>query len=580
MNTHKVMVARNKGEINDRGIRYKPPESAASHQWSNEGSMTLYRFEELGAEYIKENPAEDKEEESFIPQYGEPALYGGSKNVRFETNMVTTKSHLSRGRLLNSNADDNFTYSAGTGSALRYVPSTESSNFYMGMEQTRSDGFLTSKVRNSVDSNEKQDTVGPANIDTHDSLALHASANEFSMSLNDLSGMMEMQSTLFGNAESLQSLSDPEILQYYPLLGLEFVNGDTPLNHVKQETKAKFDRKRKPDFHLPLDNLQQNSAMISKMNKWMSNADLTPNYEDPNIENLRLMEPDIEFGFDNGIGLNIGHDDTTPSMKPPGTNQNGYFDLVGLTEELKLTGSVQETLSAEEEQKRMLTPGASQTTSLFSGIGYFDVGTKNENLGHTHKNVHTNNGSNKFKPETEKLTKIQGQAPAEEQLLISNNRIYVTVPRNFMEVPRRPAFERTDSSQSATSIGSASSTTKKKRTSKGAVCTVCEKYISRDLTRHMRIHDEVGRFQCVYPKSMCNHKKGYFNRPYDYKKHLLHTHFKFDDPKGKTVHTLTDKLPLMGTCLACGFRASASDWLDTHILTKDPSTRCHCLKND
>ncbi|ODV69697.1 hypothetical protein HYPBUDRAFT_96106, partial [Hyphopichia burtonii NRRL Y-1933] len=110
------------------------------------------------------------------------------------------------------------------------------------------------------------------------------------------------------------------------------------------------------------------------------------------------------------------------------------------------------------------------------------------------------------------------------------------------------------------------------------VCVVCDKYISRDMKRHMRIHNEIGRFQCVFPKSMCKHKTGYFNRPYDYKKHLLHLHFNFDDPKGKSAHTLGDKLPVPGTCAACGLRFVAGTWLDQHILTNDLQKRCRYVE--
>jgi hypothetical protein len=148
-------------------------------------------------------------------------------------------------------------------------------------------------------------------------------------------------------------------------------------------------------------------------------------------------------------------------------------------------------------------------------------------------------------------------------------------------------LERTFSNQSDNSSGSVHSTAnvvapskpKKKRNPKGAVCSVCDKYISRDLTRHMRIHNEIGRFQCVYPKYMCNHKTQYFNRPYDYKKHLLHMHFKFDDPTGKAVNTLTDKLPLEGTCLACDKRFIANDWINDHVLTTNLKTRCAYVEN-
>ncbi|KAI5964540.1 hypothetical protein KGF57_001032 [Candida theae] len=117
-------------------------------------------------------------------------------------------------------------------------------------------------------------------------------------------------------------------------------------------------------------------------------------------------------------------------------------------------------------------------------------------------------------------------------------------------------------------------TATKKKSSKGARCPVCDKFISRDLTRHMRIHNEVGRFQCVYPREMCNHKTQNFNRPYDYKKHLLHSHFKFDDARGKTAHTLGDKLPMSGECVACGARYIASEWLSEHVLTQNDEQRC------
>ncbi|CAI5760601.1 unnamed protein product [Candida verbasci] len=130
-------------------------------------------------------------------------------------------------------------------------------------------------------------------------------------------------------------------------------------------------------------------------------------------------------------------------------------------------------------------------------------------------------------------------------------------------------------SESAHNSNTASITTgTKKRVLKGAVCHVCNKFISRDLTRHMRIHNEIGRFQCVYPKHMCNHKTQNFNRPYDYKKHLLHRHFIFDKPEGKSANKLTDKLPITGACSACGARFVASEWLDDHILTKDLKKRC------
>ncbi|KAI5968568.1 hypothetical protein CANMA_002313 [Candida margitis] len=155
--------------------------------------------------------------------------------------------------------------------------------------------------------------------------------------------------------------------------------------------------------------------------------------------------------------------------------------------------------------------------------------------------------------------------------------------------PNPSTLHRTTSNHSVHSVASAGSDTgqrdssaankthtsaAKKKGSKGAKCPVCDKFISRDLTRHMRIHNEIGRFQCVYPREMCNHKTQNFNRPYDYKKHLLHSHFKFDDSRGKTAHTLGDKLPLSGECIACGARYLASEWLSEHVLTKNERQRC------
>lgn len=100
------------------------------------------------------------------------------------------------------------------------------------------------------------------------------------------------------------------------------------------------------------------------------------------------------------------------------------------------------------------------------------------------------------------------------------------------------------------------------------ICTVCSKRITRDMSRHMRTHQIIPRFQCTFPKLQCNHKSGRFNRPYDFKKHLLNRHFKFDDSEIKKIHNLSDKLNHEGTC-PCGMRFISKDWLDEHILTND-----------
>lgn len=121
------------------------------------------------------------------------------------------------------------------------------------------------------------------------------------------------------------------------------------------------------------------------------------------------------------------------------------------------------------------------------------------------------------------------------------------------------------------------SETQKKRPQKGTVCTICDRYISRDFSRHMRIHDESGRFKCVFPPGYCNHKLRKFNRPYDYKKHLLNMHFRFDDVTVKLAPNLTEKLSAGGHCTACGERFTATEWLETHILGQE-ETKCYKLK--
>lgn len=95
-------------------------------------------------------------------------------------------------------------------------------------------------------------------------------------------------------------------------------------------------------------------------------------------------------------------------------------------------------------------------------------------------------------------------------------------------------------------------------------CDICGRLVTRDFSRHRRIHDRIPRFHCVFPKECCNHKSGYFNRRYDLKKHLLHTHFILDDYKVKRLKTLEQKLEKRGHCL-CGQEMTAQEWLD-HIV--------------
>ncbi|CDK26090.1 unnamed protein product [Kuraishia capsulata CBS 1993] len=99
-------------------------------------------------------------------------------------------------------------------------------------------------------------------------------------------------------------------------------------------------------------------------------------------------------------------------------------------------------------------------------------------------------------------------------------------------------------------------------------CHICAKLIRRDMSRHLRIHNPISRFQCYLPRDRCNHKTGQFNRPYDFKKHMLNSHFQFDDSKVKKMHNLNDKLNKWGNC-ECGFRANGEVWLENHFLTNE-----------
>lgn len=110
-------------------------------------------------------------------------------------------------------------------------------------------------------------------------------------------------------------------------------------------------------------------------------------------------------------------------------------------------------------------------------------------------------------------------------------------------------------------------------------CSVCGKKIQRDMQRHMRTHHLESRFICPFPLSQCNHKSRKFNRPYDFKKHLLNKHFNFLDPSIKRYHNLSDKLNKWGFC-NCGKKLLSNDWLTHHILIKDDNEKCELIKEN
>ncbi|CAH2352650.1 hypothetical protein CLIB1423_07S04434 [[Candida] railenensis] len=109
------------------------------------------------------------------------------------------------------------------------------------------------------------------------------------------------------------------------------------------------------------------------------------------------------------------------------------------------------------------------------------------------------------------------------------------------------------------------------------ICQVCGKR-SNDMSRHMRIHDTNPRFSCKFPSSWCNYKSINYKRRYEFKRHLLCKHFKFDVLKMGRKMTVSSVLDHKGRC-PCGLHSTARVWLDEHILPGDNiSSPCPLFK--
>ncbi|CAN3374873.1 hypothetical protein DIURU_002614 [Diutina rugosa] len=106
-------------------------------------------------------------------------------------------------------------------------------------------------------------------------------------------------------------------------------------------------------------------------------------------------------------------------------------------------------------------------------------------------------------------------------------------------------------------------------------CPQCGKSNFSNLRRHLKIHRSTAKFQCQFPRSVCNFKINSYNRSFDFKRHLVNKHFKFDDKKlSKAVSSLSQKAEYLGHC-PCGWHGSCQEWLDTHILVDDDNPqRC------
>jgi hypothetical protein len=296
-----------------------------------------------------------------------------------------------------------------------------------------------------------------------------------------------------------------------------------------------LDRKpRKPGLFLPLDHLSGGApeAVAARLGEFSAFSAYLDSQVASNYERMRFMEPDLDGLDEPQLAQFLGFEDNvTPLMQPPDTGGNGYFDYKG----------------GDGTSPYMPQP------------------------------LHTPQPQLQPQPQP-RYSQAEPTAPAPPEFLFDTldfhglpelAETHFSAPGALLDGGHTPpAFEhvRPQHTRSLSTNSIVSEKARKKGPARGLVCSACGKYISRDMTRHMRIHDERGRFQCVYPKGMCNHKLGNFNRPYDFKKHLLHMHFQFDDPRGRMAHTLTDKLPMTGQCKACKRRYTAHDWLEKHVL--------------
>lgn len=310
--------------------------------------------------------------------------------------------------------------------------------------------------------------------------------------------------------------------------------------------------KKKPGFRLHLDELQHRNAPSYSQSAHSDSAfDLTN--ANMRLHNLNLYTPDINR-------TDLAQENITPLMNPPDT-MNGYFDSLD-------SGSNIDNLLAFGEHM----PG-----------GYLEPPESNNSVtSDTDLEVHpyyAEENVNYNRLEDFRYASRDGHVDPEP---FDATPFFLAV-HHESGISERPELERSILAPGATqnNFGPLTLTekvfAKRKKTPKGSVCSICDRYISRDFSRHMRIHDEVGRFRCVFPREQCKHKLGKFNRPYDYKKHLLNMHFRFDNPAVKMAPNLTEKTKEMGLCIACGQRFMGNDWLDDHILSPDVRKKCQEL---
>lgn len=357
------------------------------------------------------------------------------------------------------------------------------------------------------------------------------------------------------------------------------LGGAPIMKSVDQLDVASLNMKnRNPGFHLPLDNLNTPHALQRFQPQFQASPHSESSF-DVTYDKMLFTEPDSFFHTGAGGNFDSGQEDVTPLMNPPNMNENGYFgglesslvgnnDLTDLFMDNTLNGGYLNDLPSKTGSQPMDEFNNYVNFRMMGGS--LDDNTKSDGINPVTEAIqifdHKDEGSD---GDSFVLPSMQLHLQSEHIL-----------PNAFRPLMGRSASVPGTSGALplARSADKKAVSGKKKKALKGSVCTICDRFISRDFSRHMRIHDEVGRFQCVFPRSVCKHRSGKFNRPYDYKKHLLNVHFKYDDPAVKLAPNLTDKLLVSGQCIACGQKFMANYWLEHHILTTDTSMMCPELR--
>lgn len=365
-----------------------------------------------------------------------------------------------------------------------------------------------------------------------------------------------------------------------PTLKSQTVSRMTP----SQPTLSHHIKGRNPGLHLPLDNLQPPPSLFGSLTSeppdlslsetdFGLKEDFTP-LVNPPLENyfgLSLVASEADFnGFfpDTELESNVGLFDFQPKSaydyEPP--VEDFFKEFTAFKPETQYSVPVRPAPGRFYSTSMIQTPNMSFTPPMTapnpavrsqSRSGSYSQ-SRAESLNQSRAESLSQGRNESFSPMSQRSQPdVKPVLPVSMGDVIKKNMYF-----------QRPGLERSALWQPDMEKK------KKKKPPKGVVCPICDKYISRDYSRHQRIHDEVSRFSCVFPRSVCLHKKNKFNRPYDYKKHLLNVHFKFDDPHARAAPNLTEKLEVWGHCAGCGARFRGHEWLESHVLGGD---RCPAI---